>query len=115
MANGYVADMPHLGEHGLRAAADHLAEGDAVGELGAQRALPLRHGIRALIARLPRAFGDGLVLVDEAGPRPDRDRAVLVIAAEPAKRPRLGPGAVDQMQRLGEALARFCDSAGLML
>ena len=41
------------------------------------------------------------------GPRPDRDRAVLVIAAEPAKRPRLGPGAADQMQRLGEAITRF--------
>jgi len=41
------------------------------------------------------------------GPRPDRDRAVLVIAAKPAERPRLGPGAADQMQRFGEALARF--------
>jgi len=40
-------------------------------------------------------------------PRPDRDRAVLVIAAEPAERPRLGPGAANQMQRLGEALARL--------
>src|SRR5215831_2286926 len=33
-------------------------------------------------------------------PRPDRDRAVLVIATEPTEWPCLGPGAADQMQGL---------------
>jgi hypothetical protein len=38
-----VADMPHLLKHRIRAADDHLAERDAISELTARRALPLRH------------------------------------------------------------------------
>src|ERR1700730_14677007 len=64
-----VADAPYLLEHGVRAADDYLAERDAVGELAPRRALPLRHGIAAVIARLQYPFRYGLVLVDEADPR----------------------------------------------
>src|SRR6516165_12625399 len=63
-----VTNAPHLREHGVRAADDDLAELDAVDELAPRRALPLRHGIGAVIARLPHAFS-GLVLIDEADPR----------------------------------------------
>ena len=48
---------------------NHLAEGDAVGEVASGRALPLRHGIGAVIVRWPHAFCDRLVLVNEADPR----------------------------------------------
>src|SRR6516162_10828257 len=64
-----VTNAPYLREHGVRAADDDLAELDAVGELAPRRALPLRHSIGAVIARLPHACSDGLVLIDEADPR----------------------------------------------
>src|SRR5499425_2685128 len=64
-----IADALHLCEHGVRTADNHLAEGDAVGEIASRRALPLRHGIGAIIVRLPHTLCDRLVLVNEADPR----------------------------------------------
>src|SRR5215469_17710724 len=75
----------------------HGREGEADADMVARRELPgLRAGAGHVKGRVRLLHG----------PRPDRDRAVLVIAAEPAEGPGLGPGAADQMQRLGEALAR---------
>src|SRR5262249_46648129 len=64
-----VADPLHLSKYRIRAADDDLAERDAVGELASRGALALRHGIRTVIARLPHAFRDRLVLLDKADPR----------------------------------------------
>src|SRR6516164_2602540 len=73
----------------------HGREGEADADMVARRELPgLGAGARHVKGRVRLLHG----------PRPDRDRAVLVVTAEPAERPRLGPGAADQMQRLGEAL-----------
>ena len=76
----------------------HGREGEADADMVARRELPgLGAGaghVKGRVRLLHRA-------------RPDRDRAVLVIAAEPPERPRLGPGATDQMKRLGKTVARF--------
>src|SRR5215469_13117393 len=93
-----VADAPHLRQYGVRATDDHLAEFDPVGELAPRGALPLRHGIGAIIARLPHAFRDGLVLVDEADARRQRAHVgkSLVIRVGNMKH-----GAVDDVLRCG--------------
>ena len=64
-----IADAPHLRQHGVGAADDDLAGRDAVGKLAPRGALPLRHRIGAVIARLPHALGDRPVLLDKADAR----------------------------------------------